>query len=328
MSLIRKPSQIEATQALATLIYGVPGIGKTTLACSAPDAVLFDFDNGVARINGAHRVDTVQISKWEDAIEAFEEVKSLPYKTIVVDTVGRMLNTIEAYIKRAHAGSALVQRDGNLSLKGFGKRKEIFAQFTLAVKSSGRNVIYVAHEIERKDTIGAKEVTKKRPEVGGSSTNDLMKDLDLVGYMEAYDRKRTITFDPTEQIYAKNCCGMYGVIDIPLVVDNKGNAIGENNFFAKVVESYHERLRRNNEIAQQFEELCDLIRANADGITNAEDANAYAAWVKGVQHIYNSKAVAGQALKTKVAELGLVFDKASKTYRDPEPTNTSENDAA
>ena len=72
MAFIKKPSELEPVMTLAALIYGQPGIGKTTLACSAPAPVLFDFDGGSHRIDGSHQVDTVPISKWTDAVQALQ----------------------------------------------------------------------------------------------------------------------------------------------------------------------------------------------------------------------------------------------------------------
>lgn len=63
MGLIKKPNELTVKNALSALIYGQPGMGKTTLALSSPQPLLLDFDGGVHRVNAAHRVDTVQISK-------------------------------------------------------------------------------------------------------------------------------------------------------------------------------------------------------------------------------------------------------------------------
>ena len=32
------------------ILYGSPGVGKTTLALSAPDPILIDFDRGMSRV--------------------------------------------------------------------------------------------------------------------------------------------------------------------------------------------------------------------------------------------------------------------------------------
>ena len=48
----------------------------------------------------------------------------------------------------------------------------------------GKSVIFVAHEREEKNG----EEKQIRPEIGGSSAGDLIKELDLVGYMELSER--------------------------------------------------------------------------------------------------------------------------------------------
>ena len=296
---------------LTALIYGQPGLGKSTIACSAPAAVMFDFDGGVGRINGAHQVPTVQVASWEEALQALNEVKALPeYLTIVIDTVGKMLSYMEDYIKRTDPKKR--KADGSLSLQGYGVRKQMFINFIKEAAMMGKNVIFVAHEIEQKRG----DETIIRPEVGGSSANDLIKELDLVGYMEMYGNKRTISFSPCEKYYAKNACNMPGVVEIPTILDDEGNPVGQNDFFQHVLTRYHDRLQSNIEQTAKFEELAREIRVNAAAIKNADEANKFTKWVMGLEHIYNTKAIAQTELSRKVKELGLVYDKINKTYSD------------
>lgn len=309
MSLIKKPSQLEINPALSALIYAQPGTGKTTLACSAPNAVLFDFDGGVNRINGAHQVPTVQVHTWEEAMQAFAEVKASPeYQSIVIDTVGKMLAFMEEYIKRTDPKKR--KADGSLSLQGYGVRKQMFINFIKEAATMGKHVIFVAHEIEQKRN----EETIIRPEVGGSSASDLLKELDLVGYMEMSGKIRTISFDPCEKFYAKNSCDMQGVIQIPLLIDDNGNPVGENNFLVNVIKNYHNRLKKNKEQTAKYEAFVEEIKAKISGIANAEDANNFVQWVKDVEHIYNSKAVALTQLLKRAKELGLTYNKATEKY--------------
>ena len=58
MGLIKKPNELVVKTNLSALIYGQPGMGKTTLALSAPHPLLLDFDGGIHRVNAALRVDT------------------------------------------------------------------------------------------------------------------------------------------------------------------------------------------------------------------------------------------------------------------------------
>lgn len=309
MSLIRKPSELEVKQTLTALIYGQPGAGKSTLACSAPSPVMLDFDGGATRINGAHQVPTVQVKRWEDVELALNEIRDAgEFATIIIDTVGKMMMYMEEYIKRTNA--KMKNYDGSLTLKGYGLRKQMFLNFIKSVSVMGMNIIFVGHEIEQKrgdDTI-------IRPEIGGSSTNDLMKELDLVGYVETIGQSRTISFTPCDKYYAKNTCNMGGIIKLPILTDKDGNAVGENKFLCQVIDAYQARQQHNIELTSQYEALCDTIRSNASEIVDAQSANEFVAWVKSLHHLMNSKAVALSALSAKVAQIGLTFDKKQGAY--------------
>lgn len=297
------------------MVYGSPGSGKSTLACSAPGAVMIDTDGGVMRINGAHQVPTLQVAQWEQITDAIEEVRNNPeVETVIIDTVGKMMAFMEDFIKRTASGKrAELNRDGSLSLKGFGKRKQMFIDFVRGLTTIGKNVIFVAHDKEE----SRGDETVIRPEVGGSSTNDLMKELDIVGYMELNGNVRTISFTPTDRFYAKNTCDMSGVIPVPVLIDEEKNITGDNNFFGGVIRNYRTRIAQSIENNRKLEDLRALIETNVGEIQNAEDANRVVEWVNGLEHVYNSKAIAGKMIVAKAKELGLILDKLTKKYSDP-----------
>lgn len=324
MSLFKKPSELVAKPGIVAMVYGSPGSGKSTLACSAPNAVMIDTDGGVMRINGAHQIPTLQVTKWEEIVDAMNEVKQTPeIESVIIDTVCKMLSYMEEYIKRTATGKKIeLNRDGSLSLKGYGKRKQMFIDFIKGVTTLGKNVIFVGHDKE--ETRGDETVI--RLEVGGSSTNDLMKELDLVGYMEMNGNIRTISFTPTDRFYAKNTCDMPGVIPIPVLINENKEIVGENNFFGKVIANYKQRINENVENNRKLEDLKELIYANVEDVKNADDANKYVAWAKSLDHVYNSMAIASRAISKKAKELGLSFDKAAKVYIDaPQPVAGNNN---
>ena len=94
MSLIKKANELTIQTKIKALIYGQAGTGKTTLALSAPKPLLFDFDNGVHRVNFAHlqNVDTVQIRSYQDFLDVLNNENLTPYETFVIDTGGKMLD--------------------------------------------------------------------------------------------------------------------------------------------------------------------------------------------------------------------------------------------
>ena len=314
MGLIKMPSELEVKKTISILIYGEPGIGKTTLGVSAPDAVLFDYDGGVQRINGAHRVPTLQVTSWEQTQEAIEEIaKELPNtKTIVIDTVGKMLDYMSAYIIKNDPKMA--QRDGSLSLKGYGVRKTMFVNFIKQLAISGRNVVFIAHE--REEHRG--EETYKRPEIGGSSANDLIKELDLVGYMHAIGKKRTITFDPEEHYYAKNTCNLAPDIEVPANIDQQGNPTLANDFLCKIIAANEDAQKRNLEKTGEYEKLVSKIKADIASIKDAEGVNAYVEVCKQMDadkaHVFNSRMVQRNEFAARINELGLTYNQEKKCY--------------
>ena len=327
MSLIRKPSQLAPKSTISILIYGAPGMGKSTLACSAPNPILFDADGGVQRINGAHQVDTVQITRWEDVVGderasdpdlrlgalgviARDEAAGLcHYDTIVFDTVGKTLDYMSDYIIRHNA--KMGQRDGSLSLKGYGERKTMFINLIKRLSVMGKSVVFVAHE--REDKQG--EQTYKRPDIGGSSAGDLIKELDLVGYMTAFGNERIISFDPNELYIAKNACNLAPNMKVPVVVDREtGNAIGSNNFLSQIIASYEAWQTRQRQQTAAYEALVSDISAAVDAANTPDDLNALMKSIGQREAIWNSKLVAFQKMNFRAAKIGAKFDSISKCY--------------
>ena len=57
--MIVKPENMDfSNKNIIMIISGLPGVGKTTLSLSAPDVVLVDADEGMARVKPEHRKDS------------------------------------------------------------------------------------------------------------------------------------------------------------------------------------------------------------------------------------------------------------------------------
>ena len=309
MGIIKRPSELSVKATLSVLIYGQPGIGKTTFGVSAPNAVLFDYDNGVQRINGAHQVPTLQPTSWEDTNLALQELETeMPeIQTIVIDTVGKMLDYMTSYIIKNDPKMAM--RDGSLSLKGYGVRKQMFINLLKRLSVMGKNVIFIAHEREERRG----EETFKRPEIGGSSANDLIKELDLVGYMYAIGKERCITFDPQEYYYAKNTCNLPPVIKIPVVVDAQG--IGcTNNTMNQIALSYQAAQEKRQEMTANYEQLLAVIDATVESATDVDSLNEAMTKVFAFEPIYDSVLRAKKAIANKGKQLNMVYNKETKCY--------------
>jgi hypothetical protein len=207
----------------------------------------------------------------------------------------------------------MAMRDGSLSLKGYGVRKTMFVTFIKQLAMMGKNVVFIAHEREERRG----EETFKRPEIGGSSANDLIKELDLVGYMYAIGKERVITFDPAEYYYAKNTCNLPAAIKLPVVVKEDGTALG-NVAFTNIVKSYKDAQAKKQETTGRYEMLLDLITSTVEEATDCASLNEAMKTVFGYEHIYDSLLRAQKAVAKKGNELKLVYNKSKKQYEPAE----------
>lgn len=283
-------------------------MGKTTLACSAPNPVLFDYDGGIHRVNAAHRVPTVQITSWEETDQVLKSEEIKDFATIVIDTAGKMLSFMDKYIMATNP--KMRKADGTLSLQGYGVRKQMFINFVNQVSLMGKSVLFVAHEREEK--VGDEK--QIRPEIGGSSAGDLIKELDLVGYMEAIGKDRTISFDPCQKFYGKNTCNLQSSIKIPVVINEKGEIVGQNTFMSNIIDTYQKYQTKQTEKSSEYEALMEVIKENIEQVTDALSANDAAKRLMAFDHIFDSKIQAGMLLNEKCKKLGLKYNKLSNSY--------------
>ncbi len=310
MSMFKKPSELAYNSTIKALVYGQPGLGKSTLALSTPNPVLFDFDGGIQRVNGAFQCPTLQVQNWNEVLQALQELENEQndFKTIVIDTAGKMLDYMSTYI--IQQDSRLGKRDGSLTLNGFGARKVMFINFLKRVSMMGKHVIFVAHEREEKDG----DLRIVRPEIGGSSAGDLIKELDLVGYMQAIGNERTVSWTPQEKCYAKNTCNLPPMQKIPVIIDQQGKIVGHNDFMAKIFENYDNYLKAESNTRKEYDELISEIEGEVACISDAEQANSYVLAMRDKKQIWDSNAHAKALITDRCKELGLKFNKTTKKY--------------
>lgn len=311
MSLIRKAEQLEINPKIKALIYGQAGIGKTTLALSAPKPLLFDFDGGVHRVHFGHLkgVGTVQITRYQDFIDVLDKEDLSPYETLVIDTGGKLLDYMAEHIVRR--SPKLGRQNGMLTLQGYGERKVMFTSIVKKVSVMGKHILFVAHRETKQE--GDDLIYK--PIFGGSNYDSLVTELDLVGYMEANGRNRTITFDPTSRNDGKNTCNLPSVMQIPEIVNSDGEMTAENTFFSEmIIKPYIERLEQRTFDLAKYEEVISAIKEEILSIEDAESANQFVKRIDEIEHVGSSKSMARTLFMKRVSELGLKWNKSKKVY--------------
>lgn len=308
MSLIKKSNELVIPSTVKMMIYGQAGMGKTTVALSAPKPLLLDFDNGVKRVNMAHLdgIDIVQVSSWQDVQQVLQEDLST-YQTIVVDTIGKMMDFIITY----KCGTRQPQ------IRDWGGINAEFSWMTRTLSSLNKNVVFVAHRDTRKDG----DDTVFIPALREKSYNSIVTELDLLGYLEMRNengvQKRTVTFDPTSRNDGKNTCNLPGVMFVPSILDNNGNPTAKNDFIStKVIMPYLNMLQVKKEERARYDKVIEEIKDNIEMITDAQSANDFASRINNFEHVGSSLSMARRLFSAKVNALGLIFDKETKTYAD------------
>ncbi len=281
------------------LIFGQPGICKTSLAYSMKDALLLDFDQGAHR--ASNRRDTLQIGTWADVVELMDNRDALtPYGSIVVDTVGRSLDLITADIAATDPKKA---PGGNLSQQGWGVLKNRFRTWVAQTKALGKDLLLVSHDKEDKD--GDTRIV--RPDITGGSYGEVMKNADFVGYLYMSGKDRILDFNPTDRWIGKNPAGW-----APFKVPAVGKA---TEFMADLYGRGREALGAISEASAQVANQVDTWRAKVAGFTTAAEYNEAIPLIKSLSPILMPQVT--KILMDAAATVGIPFDKGAKAFRAP-----------
>lgn len=311
--MIQQPIDMTFTdKKFSMILYGAPGVGKTTLALSAPNPILIDFDRGVSRVKAYHRKPTIVCSTYEEVLRDLESPEVRDCETIIIDTGGSFVGYLQDWAMRTNPKDNR-QKNGALSRKGFGAVKQEFQNFSDLVRiKKKKHLIHIFHSDEQKDQDGN---TVQRIICEGASRNTVWLPCDFGGYVQMIDSSRVISFTPTQEYFAKGCYGIEGQFSVPTVGPNNRNDF-LTNLFAKAQANI---AAENDVFAPQMEQY-DATIAEASKIIGlietAEDANAAVAAIKSLDHALTSKKETSEMLAAKAKELGLVLDKETKIYRE------------
>lgn len=303
MVLLTKPSELKKKTVFKGLIYGNPGIGKTTMALSAPRPLCIDLDKGIDRVEKRFQVDSLQVDNYQQILDLVNGDEIKPFDTLVIDTLGKLIDKMGDWL--AIKNPKVKQASGQLTMRGWGAVKQQFLIFFKILESKNKSIIFVAHEKEERRG----EEVKVRPDVAGSSGKEIVKELDFMGYMEMRGGRRTISFRPSELYYAKNSLGLNDIMQVP---DTKK---GNNFIMEKIVKLTQIRMEDEAKMRIEYDELKEKITKETGELKTLEDVNKfYKKLTKDIVHIWDTLYVAKKLLNDVIKNLRFEFDKEKKVF--------------
>ena len=300
--------------AIITYIYADPGLGKTSLGFTADKAISFDFDRGAHRTGELRRGAVVPVQCWKDVADLTPQDLA-PYNTVVIDTVGAMLESIKTHLLLTANNR---QKDGALKLKAQGLANQTFKQYINTLISLGKDVVFIAHASE--DQNGEQIIY--RPDLGGKNRNELYRIADIMGYLTTVTtgegkNARVISFKPSPTHHAKNSGALGGETGEVWVPDLKVNPTFLADVIAQAKSHINTLTPAQLATAKAIEEL-ENWKQSCEEVEHAGDLNQLTESLEDLvksKHIYAESM--RQCLLLRAKELGSKFNKQTNKWENP-----------
>jgi hypothetical protein len=287
------------------IISGLPGVGKTTLALSAPNVVLIDADEGMARVNPAHRKPSSICKTYE---ELLADVKACEGKfdTVVIDTCGALIDMMKDWAMRTEPATAC-KKSGGISMQGFGIVKTEFLRLSAELRKKF-NVIFLFHAAKDKqgDDVFFDIICE------GSAKTLVWQPADLGAYLHIVNGERYLGFTPTMNYSAKAAYGIKGLVKVPELGEGD-----KNDFLTKLFAQVKSNLKKEaGDTGEQKKKYEEVMAFGKEAIALVTPDNLMVTFdsVKKLPVYLTSKDELQTLMKQKIAELGLVWNKEKKQY--------------
>ena len=202
------------------------------------------------------------------------------------------------------------QKNGAISLKGFGAVKNEFTRFTNMLQyTMNKNIIYIFHTVEEKDG----DLVKQRIMCEGAARNIVWQPCDLGCFLQVMGEKRYMAFGPDEHYYAKRCYGIRGLIELP---DLDGGAPNDalSRLFAQARENIARETEQYKAAEPAYLAVMEAGRSIIGGVVDGETAQKAVIQIKRLDHALTSEREIRALLTARIKELGLKWDKEAGAY--------------
>lgn len=276
------------------LLYGSPGVGKTSVFNTAKNPILLDCDRGSDR--SIFRQDTIVASNWKEVMQDEGEIKN--YSTLGIDTAKSVLDDFLM--------THVIEQDYKLKtnkLKAYGAIADEFRLFVNRRRGEKLDIVIIAHAKEEKDG----DNTRISPDVTGGSKDLLLRIADQVGYMYMENNQRTINFNPTDKTVGKN------VARFPLLTVPNETEPEFKTFMADIIQRVKSSIQEKSEEQKEMLAKIENVQNELSGIDSIEKAAKVSEMIKGMP---KSHQIAFQnSFRDKIHSQNIEFDKKAGIFQ-------------
>lgn len=302
---VKKPAELDfSNKKFMVIISGQPGLGKTTLALSAPKPFLFDTDNGIVRVRAEHRCVTSSVSSYSELLADMSSEEYKEAETAIIDTGGTLVQLMKDWARKQDARAA---KDGRAM---YGVIKTEFDRLCWQIRNTDRkHLVVVFHTTEQSkgDTI------QTRLACEGGAKDIVWTPADFGGHMFTMGGKRMIGFTPTEEYFAKGCFGVSGLMQVSELKDGQPNTFLSSLFYS-AQQSIDKEMERYSSEKKAYQAAMEQGRAVIASVTNPESAANAKMVLAGLEHALTSSAELAGAFKEKLTAARLKWDKGAGQY--------------
>jgi len=204
------------------IIYGPPGIGKTTFG-AIQNGLIVDCENGLPL--GLVAAHTPHMATWKQIKECLDWLSSYDhgFHSVTIDTIDWLLRRMEEHVSGTDGSEKGMASTLNKSQGGFGNGKQVLRNYAYQyllptldkIVNKGTAVILLAHTARRTiTTMEGAEVDRSAPAIHPDISDVIIEWSDFVGAAHMIGNVRSLTMQENYQMIAKNRYGIAATLPL------------------------------------------------------------------------------------------------------------------
>lgn len=213
------------------MLYGLSGVGKSSLAAKLKNPLFLDFEGGLNYLGVDRTPQYLDLDEfYKDLVELYRKAEAgkREYDTIVIDSVDWLVRKVVE--KAAGINKHNLTETLNRSNGGYGNGKQVLENqirtmllpLLVSLNKQGYGICLVAHA-ERKDLMDADGVDTERiaPKIDVNTMNTFVEWCDNVFYLKNINGERFLVLEGDSNVLAKNRLDLTGEVKLADVDINK-----------------------------------------------------------------------------------------------------------